>query len=403
MHISPSTQRTDKKQHVKPRRGFVFFCFALSSCVTYEASLQSGRTLKPGTSSHGLALHYLLDHQEDVLKQRLRGEEAVNYATATHSTGLSYHYRRGLRSGLDAGLALSPQISSIGMSWNLINRPRFALALSPKLLMPMYSVDVLSSYWGGVLVPASFDLLEDASVLLTPAWYRRPMGSDRHSVVALHTGLLLGRERGIIFEWSFYEELYSQEHRESKEQIKIGVLSGLGNFSRPAYNREVGILRSIRPSFGVELPGLLRCGAVLALEAGVWAPDQLWLAFSLPEVREDRAHRRSRYLGLRRNVLLGENLRLGLGLAYRELLADVGTREGYQLVRVGVPVMGAGLEWGYRRVNFRLFETLFPLHFWARSRVEKDEDGEVAPEVEELGRHYTRQISLLLVQGEVAL
>jgi hypothetical protein len=185
--------------------------------------------------------------------------------------------------------------------------------------------------------------------------------------VALHNGLLFGKEEGLFVEWSFYQQYFHQGKVESKEQIKLGLLTGLDGLDRPAPLWAERSLPTVHPSLGVEAPYNFQLGLFVQFPRVKWLPEDLWLSCSLPQHEDEMegqpVYLRSRFIGTKTSIPSGlvRELSFSLGGAYRSLLADISAPSGHQSLKVEVPVLSAGWRYDLPSVSLRFLEVLLPL------------------------------------------
>jgi hypothetical protein len=314
-----------------------------------------------------VALHQLIDYHRTIWHERRRGDEHLDLGLASLATGLSYHYRRGLLSGLDFAAQVSLQTSSVGLQWNVVNGQRWAVGLSGKALMPLFEWDDGPSYAGGVLVPISYDLLPVATLVVTPAYYHKPWAGDHYASSALHTGLVFGSKRALAVEWSLYQRRYEQGQHESSEQVKVAVVTNLDQLQRPNQVPPSEMLTSFRPTLGYEFSQQMQLGIVARLAPAWFLPEEPWAAASMPVRQETQngalVYPRSRYVGMRASSASGVHtgLCVSYGFAYRSLLAEVSTADGYRSLSVGVPVLSVGARWQLEQLVVRFAEVYLPL------------------------------------------
>ena len=139
-------------------RVLCFIFFISNGCVTYDSSFNTGNVLKPGLSNHGLSLHYLVSHEEDVTQKRLKGDESTQRFKSSENIGIGYHFRYGIYKDFEFGTQVSFDFSSVDGTYNLINHEKLAISLQSKLLFPTFSFDEPKSYELGLFFPSSYRL-----------------------------------------------------------------------------------------------------------------------------------------------------------------------------------------------------------------------------------------------------
>ncbi len=347
-------------------------------CATYESSLQSGRVLTPGAASHGLGVYYSAPHG-----------------------GMSYHYRRGIHQGVEGSLSVSPSAASVGLGWNLINQARFAFSLNPKILVPTAGLTHRQGYQGGLLLPLSYELLPTLSAVVTPAFYHKPWEPEAVTTMALHNGLLFGKEEGLFFEWSYYQQYFREGRVNNRQQLKIGVLTGLDGLDRPSLYWAEATLPSVHPSIGYEAPLSVQLGVFVQVPQLKWLVDEFWLSGSIPASELSREGQlllqRSRFIGVKTSVPSGldRDLRFSLGFAHRSLHAEIISNTRPQTLQVAVPVLSAGWRYDLPGVNLHFLEVLYPLpQLYRLSEGETSGTGQLAQELGEAPTVFLLQVEL---------
>ena len=181
-------------------RVLCFIFFISNGCVTYDSSFNTGNVLKPGLSNHGLSLHYLVSHEEDVTQKRLKGDESTQRFKSSENIGIGYHFRYGIYKDFEFGTQVSFDFSSVDGTYNLINHEKLAISLQSKLLFPTFSFDEPKSYELGLFFPSSYRLKKTVLAYIAPGLHQKSHFLKNEIIEAVHTGFVFGSQEALFLE-----------------------------------------------------------------------------------------------------------------------------------------------------------------------------------------------------------
>ena len=325
--------------YIKPCSWLILILtWPLSGCLTFNASLQDARVLKEDQSSQVIAAHLV----EEVDDERVRKRPFLDLArqfdpnTDLPYFGISYHYRHGWQDEIDYGLSASMGLSGADVKKSLYASEHGALAVGAKLLVPTLSMLYFESYFVGIPFYASIEALDGLSLYFNPAIYYGAARSREEKFAEISTGFVLGREKGVIFEWSTVEDPGGISKFDRYRQFKLGY------FWRDSDRGEKGdTLRpkhlALYPELGFAITPLPSVGLLKR-----WKLDDSWgleLNFSFGysplaekggEIRRNFARSNLFSSHLRYNA--GGEFTLFGGLARRERGSTLETDDGWQRI-----------------------------------------------------------------------
>ena len=308
------------------------------SCLSASSSLQTGRVLKQNEGQAGISINFFSEYEESIFDRRDGKDLGSNYnpyENAPHF-GLSLFGGHGLGKGSEVNAITSLGTTAINGKTKIYSGTNYATSLGIGTTFPTLSWDYIETYIYHTSLYNSYDLLDNMTVYFNPVYFYDPGFYKDTLIAGFSTGLIFGKDDGLLFEWSLYETV-NKKAKESIENFNIGLVTNLQGLSE----KTSGIFShnfSLKPIIGVESLPFLALGLRLnssKSEIESWEIESLFGVSSLPErmrgTQEGYSSLHKYNVG--KVIRFHENL-FKIGLSRRELFTKALSPTGWHRISV---------------------------------------------------------------------
>lgn len=351
---------------------FLFAVFVLwnASCATNDSELQTARMVEPGLYTYTFGYQYLAEHDDDVWEKIRKNDFSGDYNAANVSTGVNFLMRRGITENFDLALNTSLGKTSFEGRFALFNGTRFASAAGAKLVLPTFAIEVPTLYRYKLVWYNSYELLPNFAVYASPHIEWKPWGGRRLEYWGLSTGMVIGKDSGIVAEAS-YARATKGEDPLSYQQFIIGYTRGLDRLRGRLQYDPMSSMIKILPSFGMSvfptpslgLIGRYLSGGIFDYELGV----DLGIG-PIPDIGETKIGlMTSRLFAFRALYEFHKLQSVKFGLARKEIRGDFDLERGWHSLQTVNHGLELSWEQAFSEWKVSWFGVYVPLLFLPHS------------------------------------